>query len=256
MALILDAVSVALGGARVVDTVSATLSPGRITAVLGPNGAGKTSLLRGLAGLIAPASGSIILDEQPVAAMTPRDRARAIGYLPQGATLHWDLRLADLVALGRHPHRSPFAAPSPADRDWVNRAIAMTGLQGFEDRPMRTLSGGEAARGHLARVIAGDPRWILADEPFASLDPAFQIDLAACLRGLAASGTGIIVVMHDLTLAARLADDALLLDRGRLVASGRAADVIAPAMLSPVFGIGFAELGGGERRALLPLDRC
>lgn len=251
MALIFDAVGVTLGVTRVLDGVSASLAPGRITAVLGPNGAGKSTLLRLAVGLIAADGGTIALDGTAVTAMPPRERARTIGYLPQSASLSWNLDVETLVALGRHPYRSPFSAPSPADRAAVAAAIAATGLTGFQKRAMATLSGGEAARAHLARVLAGAPAWILADEPFANLDPAYQIDLAQRLREAAARGAGVLLVMHDLSLAARIADDALLLGGGRLIAAGTADQVITPAPLSEAFGVGFVEARSGAHRSLL-----
>jgi len=251
MALIFDAVGVTLGVTRALNGVSASLTAGRITAVLGPNGAGKSTLLRLAAGLIDPDVGTIALNGMAVTAMSPRERARTIGYLPQSASLSSNLDVETLVALGRHPHRSPFAAPAPADSAAVAAAIAATGLTGLEKRPMATLSGGEAARAHLARVLAGAPAWILADEPFANLDPAYQIDLAQRLREAAARGAGVLLVMHDLSLAARIADDALLLGGGRLIAGGTAEKVITPPVLGDAFGIAFVELRSGPHRSLL-----
>lgn len=251
MALIFDAVGVTLGVTRALDGVSASLTAGRITAVLGPNGAGKSTLLRLAAGLMAPDCGTVSLDGRTVTALPPRERARTIGYLPQAAQLSWNLDVATLVALGRYPHRSPFAALSAADIAAVDAAIAATGLTGYERRTVATLSGGEAARAQLARVLAGVPAWILADEPFANLDPAYQIDLAQRLREAAARGAGVLLVMHDLSLAARIADDALLLGGGRLIADGAAEQVIIPPVLSKAFGIDFVEARSGPHRSLL-----
>lgn len=247
MALTLDRVTVDIGGRRVLHHIDAKFAPGRIAVVLGPNGAGKSSLLRASAGLIA-AQGRIALDGAPVAFLPPRDRARAIGYLPQDHSVHWDLTARDLVALGRAPHRSPFAAEGEADRDAIARALAATDATDLAERRVLTLSGGERARVLLARVLAGAPRWLLADEPLASLDPAHQLDLLDRLRVAADGGMGVVLVLHDLAQAARIADDILVLADGRV-----AADTLDPATVARVFGVDarWAEVAGERRLVVL-----
>ncbi|WP_333998753.1 ABC transporter ATP-binding protein [Sphingomonas aurantiaca] len=184
MDLIVDALSVKLGKRIVLHDASAHLRPGRVTAILGPNGAGKSTLVKAAAALVGRAGGCVRLDAQDVATMDPRVRARAIGYLPQDATVHWNIVARDVVALGRLPHLGAHAAPSPEDRAAVDRAMHDTETTHLADRPVGELSGGERARVLLARVFAGEPRWLLADEPLASLDPAHQIDLLARLQNL------------------------------------------------------------------------
>lgn len=254
MALILDDLSVALDGRTILDGVSALLEPGRITAILGPNGAGKSTLVKAAAALL-PARGTIALDGEPVAAMAQTARARRIGYLPQDATVHWNMRVGDVVALGRLPHRSAFAAPSPADHAAVAAALDATGTAGFADRAIGTLSGGERARVLLARVLAGTPDWLLADEPLASLDPAHQIDLLDRLRQVAARGAGVVVVLHDLVQAARAADDVLLLQHGRVAGFGPAATVLTPEALAAVFGVTVTMIDHDGRRLPVPTGR-
>lgn len=231
MALTFRDLTVTLGNRTVLNGIEGGFAPGRITAVLGPNGAGKSTLLRAAAGLI-PHRGDVLLDGQPVAAMPARARARAIGYLPQDHLVHWDVTARDLVALGRAPHRSPFASESEADRAAVADALAATDSADFADRGVLTLSGGERARVLLARVLAGAPRWILADEPLASLDPAHQLDLLDRLRRIADDGIGIVLVLHDLAQAARVADDILVLSHGSIAAIDLSPDTIAT-----VFGV-------------------
>lgn len=231
MALTLKDVRVTLGGRRVLDGIDARFEAGRIAVVLGPNGAGKSSLLRAAAGLVA-AAGAVELDGAVVAAMPPRDRARAIGYLPQDHAVHWDLTARDLVALGRMPHRSPFASDSAADTDAIVRAMAATDTADLGERRVLTLSGGERARVLLARVLAGEPRWLLADEPLASLDPAHQLDLLDRLRAAADAGMGVVLVLHDLAQAARVADDVLVLADGRVAARD-----LSPGTIAQVFGV-------------------
>lgn len=230
MALTLTRASVTLGGRRVLDDVSAAFAPGRIAVVLGPNGAGKSTLLKLAAGLIA--SDAVTLDGQPLGAMAARARARTIGYLAQDHAVQWDLTARELVALGRMPHRAPFAAESAADRAAIDRALAQADTAEFADRRVLTLSGGERARVLLARVLAGAPRWLLVDEPLASLDPAHQFDLLDRLRGAADGGMGVVLVLHDLAQAARIADDVLVLAGGRIAARDLSADTIAR-----VFGV-------------------
>jgi iron complex transport system ATP-binding protein len=227
-----DHVSVTLGGRAVLRDVSAALLPGRVTAILGPNGAGKSTLLKAACALL-PIAGTVWLREDDVAAMEPRERACEIGYLPQDAVVAWNMRARDVVALGRLPHRT-----SPAeDAAAIDRALDATDTRTFADRAILTLSGGERARVLLARVLAGDPHILLADEPLASLDPAHQFALLDLLRAQAVAGKGVGIVMHDLAHAARIADDVLLLDRGELVASGPADDVLTPNRIARVFGV-------------------
>lgn len=242
MGLTIDALTVRLGKRTVLDSISATLQPGRVTALLGPNGAGKSTLLRAMLALI-PAYGAVTLDGEFVPALSARTRAQRIGYLPQAGELAWNIPARSVVELGRAPHRSPFAAPSERDEAAIERAMALTDTTQFANRLTGELSGGERARVLLARVLAGNPDWLLADEPLASLDPAHQVDMLDRLRGFADSGRGVIVVLHELSHAARIADDVLLLKAGRLLAHGPAAEVLRPDLLSEAYGIGFERHG-------------
>lgn len=210
--------------------VSTDFRPGEITAICGPNGAGKSTLLSVLAGLERPDGGVVELDGRTLAAMTPRERARSIGYLPQEPTISWDVAVRHCVALGRLPH---------GDRGTGAVAAAMRSLDivNFADRPASQLSGGERARVLLARVFAGEPRWILADEPLAALDLAHQLNLIGHLRRKAQSGVGIVVVLHDLGLAMNHADRVLVLDRGRLVAAGPSASTLVSGLIADVWGV-------------------
>ena len=255
MDLIIDALGVKLGKRTVLSDVSAHLRPGRVTAILGPNGAGKSTLVKAAAALVDRSIGYVRLDAQDVATMDPRARARAIGYLPQDATVHWNIVARDVVALGRLPHLGAHAAPSSADRAAVERAMHDTETIHLADRPVGELSGGERARVLLARVLAGEPRWLLADEPLASLDPSHQIDLLSRLRAYTAGGAGVAIVLHDLVQAQRAADDALLLADGRVVAFGPVAQVMTAESLARVFGVHVAPLEDGDRRLLVPVGR-
>lgn len=240
MTLVAD--SLALAGR--LAGVSATLAPGQITAICGPNGAGKSSLLECLAGLLSSDSGTVALDGKPFAAMTPRERAKAVGYLPQNGEVAWDVAVRSLVALGRLPHRDGRSEP-------VDAALAALDLDALADRPVSRLSGGEKARALLARVLAGEPHWVLADEPLAALDLAHQLILLGHLRLAADSGTGVVLVLHDLALAMNHADRVLVLDRGALAADGPAEAALCSEVIAGVWGVSARWLGEPGARALV-----
>jgi iron complex transport system ATP-binding protein len=229
--------SVSLGRRRVLDSISAQFGPGRVTAILGANGSGKSTLIRTMAGLLDPDRGHVRLGTRYLNRIPPRERAQLLGYLPQDASVHWNIGVRELVALGRLPHRSPFAGPSEADVMAIGAALGATGTMHLADRDTHALSGGERARVLLARVLAGEPQWLLADEPLASLDPVHQLGLLDQLRALAAGGMGVVIVLHDLIQAARAADDVLLLKEGEVVAFGPAREALAHQPLRDAFGV-------------------
>ena len=237
MTLVADGISLSRGPRAILRDVSVRAQPGRISVILGPNGAGKSTLLEALAGLLAPDAGRVMLDDVPLAGMAARDRARAIGYLPQGGFVQWGLRVDELVALGRLPHRGAFAGLSPVDRAAIEDALAAADLTGMRDRPVNRLSGGERARVLLARVLAGRPRVLLADEPLANLDPRHALDALRLFRAVADGGAVVVLVLHDLMAAARVADDLLLLAQGRCLAAGPAETVLTPALLHQAYGV-------------------
>lgn len=226
--------------------VSAAFRPGQVTAICGPNGAGKSTLLACLAGLIAPDSGTVRLDDAPLSALPAARRAQAIGYLPQSAEVAWDISVRTLVGLGRLPWRSGAAADARA----VAAALAALELDGLADRPVAQLSGGERARALLARVLAGEPRWLLADEPLASLDLAHQLALLARLRAMAARGAGVVLVLHDLALAMNHADRVVVLNRGAVAADAAPETALSAALLERVWGVSARWLGEPGARAL------
>lgn len=247
-----EAVTLALGGATVLDAVSASFAQRQVTVVLGPNGAGKSSLLACLAGLRVPDSGAISLGGVPRASINRRDLARRIGYLPQSTEVHWDIDVATLVGLGRLPHRGRWGE-SEADRAAVAAAMAATDVDRFATRAVKTLSGGERARALLARVLAGTPGWLLADEPLAGLDPAHQLHALDCLRRAAASGAGVVVVLHDLNHAARIADRILLMQQGTVIAHGPPDAVLTEPLIAQAYGVA-AHVGAlpDGRRFVIP----
>jgi len=229
--------NVELAGRIVLKDVSLSLSPGHLVALVGPNGAGKTTLLRALAGLV-PSSGAVHVGGVALSSLSLRERARRFAYLPQGHIVHWPLPGRDIVALGRYPHGATDPARlTPRDTEAVLRAMQATDVVEFSDRRVTELSGGERSRVALARVFAVEAPVILADEPTSSLDPRHQIDVMKSLRTAADQGTLVMVVTHDLGLAARFADTVLVLSEGRLVSQGAPTEALSEQVMSDVFRI-------------------
>ncbi|MFN2100337.1 ABC transporter ATP-binding protein [Altererythrobacter sp. MF3-039] len=234
-------------GKRILGPLDLELEPERITAICGPNGAGKSTLLSALASLEGAAQGSVLLEGESVAKMHPRERAKAIGYLPQDGEVAWDVSVRNLVALGRMPHRDGAAEP-------VDSAIAALDLEAFADRPLSQLSGGERARALLARVLAGEPRWILADEPLAALDLAHQQALVRVFtkkaRAGAGPGTGVVLVVHDLAIAMNHADRVVVLDQGMIASDGTPDTALSEDILKRVWKVQARWVGETGSRAL------
>jgi iron complex transport system ATP-binding protein len=235
-ALAASNVTVHLGAKAIVRDANLLLNAGELVALVGPNGAGKTTLMRALAGLI-PAHGRITLQDKPLGLLSPRERARAIAYLPQGHIFHWPMSVEGIVMLGRAPHADALSSASPEDRTAAAQAMTTTETEMFAARAVTTLSGGEKARVALARALATQAPVLLADEPTAALDPRHQFVVMELLRRAARDGNAILAIMHDLALAARFASRVLMLHEGRIVADGPPAQALAPERLASVFGI-------------------
>lgn len=249
--------SVWLGHQNALAGIDLALESGRFTVVIGPNGAGKTTLLRSLAGLLSPTHGAVLLNDAPLSRLRGSERAKTIAYLAQNGSIAWPLPVRDVVALGRLPHEEKPDALSSAGREAVADAIAAVGLKGFETRPATELSGGERARVLLARALATQAPVLLVDEPVASLDPRHELVVLEVLKAHAAAGALVVAIMHNLTLAARFADEIVLLDGGRLQAHAPPAEVFTEAQLAASFGIAAhitREAGGLVVVAERPLD--
>lgn len=232
-----DTVTLALGGRTILAGLTADFAKGEVIAIVGPNGAGKSTFLACLAGLLKPDAGAITLDGAAIAAMPGRQRAGRIAHLAQTPEIAWDVDVRAFVGLGRTPHLGAFG-PSDEDRAAIEAAIAAAGLEAFVDRAVTRLSGGERARALIARGLAGQTDWLLADEPLTGLDPGHALDALALFRRLAQDeGKGVIVTLHDLNLAARFADRVLVLSEGKLVVDGSPQTALTPQTLSEVYGV-------------------
>ena len=243
---------VTLSGRTVLHDVSLSLPSGQLVALVGPNGAGKTTLLRALAGLVS-SSGTVEVGGDHLSSLPLRERAKRFGYLPQGHLVHWPLPAKDVVALGRYPHGATDPARlSPRDEAAVLRAMQATNVVEFAERPVTELSGGERSRVALARVLAVEAPIVLADEPTASLDPRYQIDVMRNLRSAADRGVLVVVVTHDLGLAARFADTVLVLSDGRLVAQGKPAQALSEQVMADVFRISAYRADYRNEAVILP----
>ena len=243
---------VSLGKRVVVDKVNAALTASRITAIIGPNGAGKTSLIRALAGLSKPSAGNVTLNGVPLTDLSTVHRAQQIGYLAQVSQPHWNVTASELVALGRLQRRSAFAGPSPADDAAVAAALAATNTSHLALRPIDQMSGGEQARVKLARVLAGDPDWILADEPLANLDPPHCRDVLALFGAAAKNGKGVAIVLHQLSAAADIADDLIIMRDGKIIAAGAKAETLTPKNLRAAFDMDFDVFTRADRLIVAP----
>ncbi|MET0134820.1 MAG: ABC transporter ATP-binding protein [Kibdelosporangium sp.] len=225
-------VSAGYRGKPVVAGVSVSVPEGSWLAIIGPNGAGKSTLLKAIAGLV-PGGGSVLLDGGPVGLLSARHRARAIGYAPQGPLLPEGLSVTDYALLGRTPHLGTLAREGRRDLDVVRQVLDRLDLGALAGRPLRTLPGGERQRAVLARVLAQQTGVLLLDEPTTGLDIGHAqalLDLVDRLR--TEDGTTVVTTLHDLTVAGQYADRLLLLDQGRVAASGSPVEVLSTEVLT------------------------
>ncbi|BBH68259.1 ABC transporter [Actinoplanes sp. OR16] len=222
----------------VVSDLSVDILDGRVTAIVGANACGKSTLLRGLARLLKPRSGEVILDGQAVSAMSTVDVAKVLGLLPQSPVAPDGVTVADLVSRGRYPHQGWFRRWTDADHEAVATALEATGTADLADRPLRELSGGQRQRVWVAMALAQDTDLLLLDEPTTFLDINHQVELLRLLRQLnRESGKTIVAVLHDLNLASRFCDHIIAMADGSIAAEGPPAEVITAELVQKVFGL-------------------
>ena len=242
-ALQADALKVRLGHRLVLQGIDLSLAPDRWTCVLGPNGAGKSTLLKALAGLL-PVEGQVNWQGQPLAALSPRERSRQLAWLGQGEPVPGDLRVSDVVMLGRLPHQGWLSAPSAQDLLQVQQALEAVQAWDWRDQPIGELSGGERQRVLLARLLAVAAPVLLMDEPLAHLDPPHQVDWLAMIRRLVAQGRTVVSVLHEVGMALQ-ADEVVVMHGGRVLHHGPCTDPAAHRAIEAVFE---------QRIAIRPLD--
>jgi iron complex transport system ATP-binding protein len=218
------------------DGVSCHVAGSELVAVVGPNGSGKTTLVRALLGLVPLEGGTALVDGRPVGTWPRRSLAQVVGVVGQQEEAVFRLTVSETVMLGRYARLGPLASPQALDRNAVRASLQRCDVADLADRPVDSLSGGEWKRVRIARALAQDPRALVLDEPTASLDVRHEMELLELVRQLVNGGLAGLVITHHLNLAARFADRIILLDRGRVVADGRPAEVLDEGRLSLVFG--------------------
>lgn len=224
--------------ATIIHTLNLDIPAGKITALVGPNGCGKSTLLRGLARLLKPKGGSVLLDGHAIHKVATKTLAKQLGILPQGPVAPEGLTVRELVAQGRYPHQSWFQQWSEADEQAAAKALRITGMDALADRPVDALSGGQRQRAWIAMTLAQETAILLLDEPTTFLDMAHQIEVLHLLERLNVDeGRTVVMVVHDLNHAARYAHRIIALCEGRIAAAGSPLDVVTPAVVRAVFGV-------------------
>jgi iron complex transport system ATP-binding protein len=248
--LTIRSLSVSYGARRVLKEVSFDLPSGSILAVIGPNGAGKTTLIRALTGIVPAAGGEVLVDDRSLNKLGAAERARWMAVVPQARNLPPAFSAWETVLLGRTPHLNWLGQVSEQDEAVARQAMERTQTLDLRDRPVGELSGGEQQRLLLARALAQAAPILLMDEPTAHLDLQFQLALLDQVKSLAQTeGLAVLVVLHDLNLAARYADRAALLVQGELRACGPTAEVLTPELLSPVYHVPLEVFRAGPSQA-------
>jgi iron complex transport system ATP-binding protein len=242
------------GPLRALDGASLEVGGGELVALIGPNGSGKSTLVRCLAGLARATAGRATVGGRPVAELTPGARAREIAVVPQFLPHLFDVRVDDFVLGGRYAHVDRWRGPTRADRDAVEGALASCDAAELSARKMSELSGGQRQRVVIARSLAQRAPVLLVDEPTSSLDPEHQVRVFELLAQAARDGNAVLVVTHELNLAAQFATRLVVLHRGRDVASGSVEEILRPEVLSPVYGrrLYFGRTADGATPFVLP----
>lgn len=233
--------SLSIAGKMLIKDVSLDVKKGEVVALIGPNGAGKTCMLKMLSGDMKPDSGQITLMGKPLANYPVKSLALQRSVMPQSSALNFPFSVAQVVMFGRNPHINR-AGETRDDHAIVSEALADTEMEAFKDRNYLTLSGGEKARVNLARVLAQRAPLILLDEPISHVDPRHQHRILAIARSLAKGGAGVLVVLHDLNIAATYADRIGIMHLGKLRAIGTPNQVLSEDLLREVFQIGFLKI--------------
>jgi len=233
--------------------IALSLERGEVLALLGPNGSGKTTLLKTLLGLLPAQGGSLVLDGHPLANLSPPERARALGYVPQAHAGTFAFSVLSVVLMGRSAHGGLFAAPSARDHEIAQAMLERFGIARLAQRPYTLISGGERQLVLIARALAQEPAYVVLDEPTASLDFGNQGRVMREIRRLAAEGLGVLFTTHDPNQALRHADRVMMIRDGQALASGPAAELLTPGRLEQLYGVPIETVKGEDGRvAFLP----
>lgn len=234
----LEAVSFSIPGRVLLEPLTLDLPARKVVGLIGHNGSGKSTLVKLLARQQPASSGTILFEGKALREWGDRPFARKVAYLPQHTPPAQGMLVRELVALGRYPWHGALGRFGHTDRDKVAKAMALTDIEPFADRLVDTLSGGERQRAWLAMLVAQDAECLLLDEPISALDVAHQVEVLALVHRLAAErGLGVVVVLHDVNMAARFCDEILALHSGRLIARGAPDEIMTPAQLQAIYGI-------------------
>lgn len=235
-------IDVELGGNAILSNVELTVGRGEVVGLVGPNGAGKSTLLRVVTGMLRPAAGDVAIAGEGLAALSRRELAKRVAVVQQLPEAPSTMRVRDLVILGRHPHLGLLARESRHDFDVAAEGMRRAGCDQFADRELGSLSGGERRRAFIARALAQEAPLLLLDEPTSNLDANAQVEILELVADLAAHGAGVLLIVHDLTLAAAYCDRVVLLDRGEVVAEGAPSEVVTSEHVQRVYGGGVTVL--------------
>lgn len=228
----------AFGALQVLRGVSVSVRAGEMTSIIGPNGSGKSTLLRIAGRLLRPERGAVYFDGQDAWSIPPREFARRVAFLPQAPEAPADLTVGELVARGRHPYRGLLGGSGERDREAVERALALAGVDGLRHRTVATLSGGERQRAWVALALAQEPDVLLLDEPTTYLDIGHQVELLSLLARLnEEQGLTVLMVMHDLPQAAHYSRRLIAVSAGEVVADGAPAEVLTEPQVEAIFGV-------------------
>ena len=236
--LVCDAVTLGYGDRTVVDGLSVRVPDHEVTVVVGANASGKSTLLRGMARLLNPSAGAVLLDGEAIHRLPTRSVARTLGLLPQAPVPPEGVTVADLVSRGRHPHQGAFRRWSAADERAVTEALTLTGTLDLAGQVVDELSGGQRQRAWIAMALAQETDLLLLDEPTTYLDVAHQVEMLDLLVDLNATrGTTVVMVLHDLNLSARYASHLVAVHQGQVHSEGSPLDVVTEEMVRAVFGL-------------------
>ena len=244
-----------IGELPILKGIDFEVNEGELVGLIGPNGAGKSTLLRLLTRVESPSAGEVLFDGKAIDLLSAEERARRIAYLVQDARAHWPVSVEKLVGLGRIPYQKWWQQASSEDHEKILKAMQLTETLAYRNRIVTTLSGGEHTLVMLARIMATEPQLIFADEPVAALDPYHQLHVMEILRNHASDRRAVVVVLHDLSLAARYCDRLYLLNHGELYCSGNSTEVLNAKNIATVYGVNSRIQRDTEGVSVTPISR-